>query len=134
MATDAWAQDDFESATSDHWGAALRAPVFPVLVAMGLLVVSVLLNIPGSGSRGVSELIIGIVGYLITPIGTALTLVWAMRIHNQYTAKDLYDSSTGQRLVKYCSVIAILGFVAGLVHILHIANWFAILLAPGTSS
>jgi hypothetical protein len=109
-----------------------RAPWWPWALGVAFLALSAVLALVGFGSENGSLVYVGVVGYLLTPLGTAFLLIMAMRSHRQLSATEGYVADSGTRVVKFCAVIAVAGFVLAIPHIWQISDYFALLFAPGT--
>lgn len=108
-----------------------KAPTWPIYVGIAFLLVSIALAVVGFTLEGVPLLTVGLLGYLLTPLGTAFLLILAMRSHRTLSAVDGYVADSGTRLTKWCALVAGLGFVVAVPHIWQIADYFALLFAPG---
>lgn len=109
-----------------------RAPWWPFVLGAAFLLISIVLVLAGLGSEGETLLYISVIGYLLTPLGTAFTLIMAMRAHRKLSGVDGYVADSGTRLVKLCAMVAVLGFLLAIPHIWQIADYFALIFAPGT--
>lgn len=118
--------DNFELPSQER-----KAPMWPVLVGAILLVVSVVLAFIGWSLEGSTLLVVGLIGYVLTPLGTAFVLIMAMRAHRKLSAVDGYVADSGTRVTKICAFIAGAGFIVAIPHIWQIADYFALLFAPG---
>jgi hypothetical protein len=118
--------DQFELPTEER-----KAPTWPVFLGLVLLLTSLALAIPGFSMDGAWLLIVGALGYILTPLGTAFVLIMAMRAHRQMSAIDGYKADSGTRVIRLCAYIAVAGFVLAVPHIWQIADYFALLFAPG---
>lgn len=110
---------------------ARRAPWWPLLMGVAFLLVSGFLALMGQAPEDAAPLYIGVMGYVLTPLGTAFTLIMAMRAHRKLSGVDGYVADSGTRLVKFCAIIAITGFLLAIPHIWQVADYFALLFAPG---
>lgn len=108
-----------------------KAPLWPVFIGVALLIVSIGLALFGLSLEGVASLAIGLLGYLLTPLATAALLIVAMRSHRQLSAVDGYVADSGTKLIRLSAVIAVGGFLVAVPHIWQIADYFALLFAPG---
>lgn len=108
-----------------------KAPKWPIFVGVLLVIVSIALAIVGLPMEGASLLIVGLLGYLLTPIATAFLLITAMRAHRKLSAVDGYLAGSGTRLIRFCAFTAGAGFIVAIPHIWQIADYFALLFAPG---
>jgi hypothetical protein len=118
--------DSFEFAAEEK-----KAPIWPAVLGVIFLVLSGVLAVVGFSLEGTPLLIVGALGYVMTPLGTAFVLIMAMRAHRQLSAVDGYIADSGTRLIRICAFIAGAGFVVAIPHIWQIADYFALLFAPG---
>jgi len=128
-----FSNDEFADFTSRYQMAAeeQRAPWWPLILGAVFLVVSAALALVGLGPGNSTLVYISVLGYLLTPLGTAFVLIMAMRAHRQLSATDGYVADSGTRVVKFCAMIAVAGFLLAILHIWQIADYFALLFAPG---
>jgi hypothetical protein len=108
-----------------------KAPIWPVALGLVFLVVSIILAILGLSLEGTPLLVDGLLGYLLTPLGTAFVLIMAMRAHRQLSTVDGYVADSGTRIIRFTAIIAGAGFLVAIPHIWQVADYFALLLAPG---
>jgi len=126
-------QDDFSDFASPYQLAAeeRKAPLWPLIAGVLLLLASAGLAVIGLGLENSALLYISVIGYLLTPLGTAFTLIMAMRAHRNLSAVDGYVADSGTRAIKLCAIVAVLGFLLAIPHIWQIADFFALAFAPG---
>ena len=112
---------------------ASKASLMPVFVSVAVLAVSVLSLFISSAADETSTLRVGVaaLAYLLTPFVTAGALVWAMKAHRSHGANDAYDSGSGLKVVRLCSMVAFLGFVAAIPQIWIVSDYFALLFGGG---
>jgi hypothetical protein len=108
-----------------------RAPWWPFALGLVFLALSALLAVIGLSLENGALLFTSIIGYVLTPLATAFALIMAMRAHRTLSTVDGYIADSGTRLVKMCAIIALAGFVLAIPHIWRIADYFALLFAPG---
>lgn len=110
-----------------------RASALPVVVAVVALAISVFSLFVSSGSDETSQirLVVAVIAYLLTPFVTAGALVWAMKSHRSHGASNGYDSRSGAKVVRICSVVAILGFVVAVPQIWIVSDYFALVFGGG---
>lgn len=111
-----------------------KAPVWPFITSAAFLVASVALIFVERSSQGTTLLVVALLGYILTPLGTAGMLILAMRSHKSMSSKPGYNDATGKRQIKFCSLIAWAGFVAAIPHVWFIADYFSLVFAPGSGS
>ena len=110
-----------------------KASYAPVYVGAGALLVSVLTLFISSGADETSPIRAGValVAYLLTPLVTAGTLVWAMKAHRSHGSGSAYDAASGNKVVRTASFVAIFGFVAAIPQIWILSDYIAILFGGG---
>ena len=110
-----------------------KASYVPVYVGAAALVVSVSTLFISSGADETSPIraAVALVAYILTPLVTAGTLVWAMKAHRSHGKGIAYDAASGNKVVRIASMIAILGFVAALPQIWILSDYIAILFGGG---
>ena len=125
----------WESTTTPVWEEErATASWLPLIAAIACIPVSLLLLMLSSAQVDTatgSRLIFGLAGYITTPLATAGCLVWAIKSHRSHIADENYKSSSGERVIKACGIVAALGFLVGVAQILIVADAIAILLGGG---
>jgi len=111
-----------------------KAPMWPFMVSVSLLVVSLLLIVVERGAVDSTLPVVALVGYLLTPLATAFLLIVAMRSHKNLSSKDGYEGQSGTRLIKLCSLAAGVGFLVAIPHVWQVAHYFSLVFAPGVIS
>lgn len=112
----------------------VKAPIWPLVISLVFLVASLALLAVERSTQGTTLLAIAVVGYILTPLGTAGILILAMRNHKNLSSVAGYRDATGKAQIKMCSLIAWAGFIAAIPHVWFIADYFALAFAPGTAS
>jgi hypothetical protein len=120
--------------TFDFNAPEVKAPVWPLITSAVFLVASVALILVERSSQGTTLLAVALLGYMLTPLGTAAMLIMAMRNHKTMTSEAGYSDATGKARIKYCSLIAWAGFVVAIPHVVFIASHFSLVFAPGAGS
>lgn len=102
----------------------VRAPAWPLYVSIGAAVLSLLLSVTGFNQPASSRWIFGAVGYLLTPLVSAIMLVMARSAHLHRIARqaDVYDQVTGERLQKRLTLLVIIAFVISVIPIFFMAE------------
>lgn len=108
-----------------------RAPIWPVTVGGVALIVSIGLAVLSFSLEGGPSLTVGLVGYALTPLVTAFLLIAAMRSHRKLSAVDGYVADSGTTSIKIAAAIAGAGFIVAIPHIWRVADYFALIFAPG---
>lgn len=108
-----------------------RAPWWPFILGVVLLALSALLTVVGFSLDSGALLFVSVIGYILTPLATAFALIMAMRAHRTLSTVDGYVADSGLRITKLCAFVALAGFVFAIPHIWRIADYFALLFAPG---
>jgi len=120
--------------TFDFTTPPLKSPLWPLITSVLFLVASVAIIAVERSSQGSTLLAVALLGYILTPLGTAAMLILAMRSHKNLSSKPGYNDSTGKAQIKYCSLIAWAGFIAAIPHVWFIADYFSLMFAPGVGS
>lgn len=108
-----------------------KAPVWPLIVSVSVLMVSLLLIVVERGAVDSNLLIVALIGYVLTPLAAAFLLIVAKRSHKNLSSVNGYQEQSGTRLIKYCSLVAWSGFVLAIPHVWQIAHHFSLVFAPG---
>lgn len=98
----------------------VRPNPLPLIVAGALVFVSLVIYLTLSQQVWSSWL-----GYILTPFGVVVTLVWARTAHLKMSAEIWYDRFGGQRLIRLMQVVTAVAFVVGAFHIWRIATSLA---------
>lgn len=112
----------------------VKAPVWPLITSAVFLVASVALILVERSSQGTPLLAVALLGYILTPLGTAGMLILAMRSHKNMSSVPGYSEATGKAQIKFCSLVAWAGFIAAVPHVWFIADYFSLVFAPGVGS
>ena len=112
----------------------VKAPVWPLIASAVVLVTSIALIAVERSSQGTTLLAVALLGYMLTPLGTAALLIMAMRNHKTMSSEAGYSDATGKARIKYCSIIAWAGFVVAIPHVWFIADYFSLVFSPGAGS
>jgi len=108
-----------------------RAPWWPFAGALMAAALSLGLVFVERSVTDRTLLIVALIGYFLTPFATAVFLILAMALHRRMSVVYGYVEASGQRQIKWCSLVAWSGFVIALPHIWQVADYFSLLLAPG---
>jgi len=110
-----------------------KASFVPIYVGTAALVLSIATLFISSGADETSPIRGGIalLAYALTPLVTAVTLVWAMKAHRSHGTGSAYDAASGNKVVRAASVIAILGFVAAIPQIWILSDYMALVFGGG---
>ena len=119
--------------TFDFHAPEVKAPIWPLVTSAVFLAASLALVVVERSSQGTTLLTFAFLGYGLTPLGTAAMLILAMRSHKNLSSTAGYRDASGNTQIKFCSLIAWAGFIAAIPHIWFIADYFALLFAPGPS-
>lgn len=105
-----------------------KAPAFFLLISIVAIFTSLLLIFisgPISTDWKVfiqsESIFLAFLGYLLSPFIPIISLALLRNKDNQYRSNIFYDIGKGQLLVKLASLLALVGFVVGLGHIVRIA-------------
>ena len=125
-----WHQPNHGFAFSDEEMNASRVPVVVALIALIVSVLSLFIssNVEETSSLRVA---LAISAYVLTPFATSGALVWAMKSHRSQGANQSYASGSGTKVIRFCSVIAILGFIAAIPQIWIVSDYFSLLFGGG---
>jgi len=110
----------------------VRAPWWPFAGATAAAVISLALVFIERTVTDETLLIVAVAGYVLTPFATAGFLILAMAMHRKMSIVYGYVEASGQRQIKWCSLVAWAGFIIAIPHIWQVADYFSLLLAPGT--
>ena len=102
-----------------------KSTSLPVLLSAAALVLGAILALVSWGLPEGGFPMLPALGYLLTPLATALLLAWALARHRVASASDSYDMAAGHRLVKVAIAIALVGFVVGALLTFRIGVWVA---------
>lgn len=120
--------------TFDFNAPEVKAPVWPLITSAVFLIASVALIFVGTSTEGTALPTAALLGYILTPLGTAGMLILAMRSHKSMSSEPGYSDSTGKARIRSCSLIAWAGFIAAIPHVWFIADYFSLVFAPGVGS
>jgi len=101
-----------------------KLSIFPTVVALILVLVSVVLAVfVLLGLNSDQPLPWAVLGYLLTPFGTAGCLIWARYLDLKGQSDPGYLKADGQRRLRTLGLIALVSFIPAIAFIWYLASY-----------